>query len=163
MSLVRSMGLVLSHSVSEWATFANLTDVTLADEDTNPILTDIANRAIQGNVAMHVTLPGGQLWKQCKWCHLVAKFATNSSDAIWWLDGWLHYMLAKFLTNASGILFCWRDNSSFRCCTLGPLCLWQCFLNPLLFRSQYYEGSCYYYTVVLCALFNHQNVNWNCH
>ena len=30
----------------------DLTDVTLADEDTNPILTDSANRAIQGNVAM---------------------------------------------------------------------------------------------------------------
>ena len=31
--------------------FADLTDVTLADEDTNSILTDNANRAIQGNVA----------------------------------------------------------------------------------------------------------------
>ena len=31
---------------------ADLTDVTLTDEDTNPILTDNANRAIQGNVAM---------------------------------------------------------------------------------------------------------------
>ena len=30
----------------------NLTDVTLADEDTNPIMTDNANRAFQGNVAM---------------------------------------------------------------------------------------------------------------
>ena len=47
--------------------------MTLADEDTNSILIDNANRAIQGNVAMHVTLPGGQLWNQCKWCHLVAK------------------------------------------------------------------------------------------
>ena len=35
-------------------------------------------------------------------------------------------MLAKFLTNASDILFSWRDKSSFRCYTLGPLCLWQC-------------------------------------
>ena len=35
--------------------FADLTDVTLADEDTNPILTDNANRAIQGNVAMQLT------------------------------------------------------------------------------------------------------------
>ena len=72
--------------------------MTLADEDTNSILTDNANRAIQGNVAMHVTLPGGQLWNQCKWCHLVAKFATNArrslvakigtnaSVAIWWLN-----------------------------------------------------------------------------
>ena len=29
--------------------------MTLADEDTNSILTDYANRAIQGNVAMQVT------------------------------------------------------------------------------------------------------------
>ena len=57
--------------------------MTLADEDTNQILADNANRAIQGNVAMHVTLPGGQLWNQCKWCHLVAKFATNASGTIW--------------------------------------------------------------------------------
>ena len=47
-SLVRSMGLVLSNS----ATCANLTDVTLADEDTDSILTDNANKAIQGNVEM---------------------------------------------------------------------------------------------------------------
>ena len=40
---VRSMGTDVS---------ADLTDVTLADEDTNSILTDNANRAIQGNVAM---------------------------------------------------------------------------------------------------------------
>ena len=31
---------------------ADLTDVTLADEDTNSILTDNAKRAIQGNEAM---------------------------------------------------------------------------------------------------------------
>ena len=37
--------------------FADLTDVTLADEDTKPILTDNAKRAIQGNVAMHVNHP----------------------------------------------------------------------------------------------------------
>ena len=34
--------------------FADLTDVTLADEDTNPIITDNANGAIQGNEAMQV-------------------------------------------------------------------------------------------------------------
>ena len=41
------------------------TDVTLADEDTNPILTDNANRAIQGNLAMQVTevaSSGGQIY-----------------------------------------------------------------------------------------------------
>ena len=52
----------------------SLTELTLADEDTNPILTDNANRVIQGNVAMQVTQPGGQLGKQCKWRHLMAKF-----------------------------------------------------------------------------------------
>ena len=39
--------------------FADLIDVTLAVEDTNSILIDKANRAIQGNVAMQVTQPGG--------------------------------------------------------------------------------------------------------
>ena len=67
-------------SLTEWVSTTpcwNLTDVTLADEDTNWILNDNANRAIQGNVAMRVTLHGGQLWNQCKWCHLVAKIGTN--------------------------------------------------------------------------------------
>ena len=36
-------------------------------------LTDNANMAIQGNVAMQVTQPSGQLWQQCKWCQM-AKF-----------------------------------------------------------------------------------------
>ena len=67
-------------SVSE-TPFADLTDVTLADEDTNSILTDNANRAIQGNVAIQVTQSGGQSWK---WSHLVVKFATDASDATWW-------------------------------------------------------------------------------
>ena len=58
-SLVRSM----DPSVSHWLTHrpcADLTDVTLADEDTNSILAVNANRAIQGNVAMQVAQPGGQ-------------------------------------------------------------------------------------------------------
>ena len=41
--------------------FADLTDVTLADEDTNLILTDNANWAIQGNVAMQIIQSGCQL------------------------------------------------------------------------------------------------------
>ena len=48
------MGPVLSHKLTP-TPFADLTDVTLADEDTNSILTDNANRAFQGNVAMQVT------------------------------------------------------------------------------------------------------------
>ena len=38
----------------------NLTDVTLADKETNLMLTDKVNRVIQGNVAMQVTQPSGQ-------------------------------------------------------------------------------------------------------
>ena len=41
--------------------FWDLTDVTLADEDTNSILTDNANRAFQRNVAMQVTQAGGKI------------------------------------------------------------------------------------------------------
>ena len=42
--------------------FADLTDVTLADEDSNSIPTDDVNKAILGNVAMQVAPPGGQNW-----------------------------------------------------------------------------------------------------
>ena len=42
------MGPDVRPSLTE-TTFADLTDVTLADEDTNSILTDNANRAIQGS------------------------------------------------------------------------------------------------------------------
>ena len=79
--------------------------MTLAGEDTNLILTDYANMAIQGNVAMHVTLPGGQLCNQCKWRHLVAKFGANVRDAF--LQPNLHVckwrqLVEDFATNASG-------------------------------------------------------------
>ena len=47
------MGPVLCHKLRD--VVADLTDVTLVDEDTKSILTDNANRAIQGNVAIHVT------------------------------------------------------------------------------------------------------------
>ena len=40
---------------------AGLTVVTLADEDTNSILTDNANRAFQRNVAKQVTQAGGKM------------------------------------------------------------------------------------------------------
>ena len=59
------MGLVLSNSVSE-PLCANLTDVTLADEDTNSILTDNANQAFQRNVAIQVTEAGGKICNLCK-------------------------------------------------------------------------------------------------
>ena len=39
--------------------FADLTDVTQADQATNLIPTDDTSMAIQGNVAMNMTQPGG--------------------------------------------------------------------------------------------------------
>ena len=42
---------------------ADLTDVTLADKDTNTIPTNNnTNKSIQGNVAMQVTQPGPGWW-----------------------------------------------------------------------------------------------------
>ena len=55
----RSLGLYVTLSLREREMF-NFTDVPLADEDTNAILT--ANRAIQANVAMQITVSGCQLW-----------------------------------------------------------------------------------------------------
>ena len=53
------MGLGLCPSLQDY--FADLTDVTLADEDTNSIQTDDVNMAIQGKVAMQVVPSGGQI------------------------------------------------------------------------------------------------------
>ena len=58
--------------MSESNTCVDLTDVTLADEDTNSILTDNAKRSIQGNEAMQVMQTGDQ-----------CKFATIGSGASW--------------------------------------------------------------------------------
>ena len=59
---VRSMCLDVRPSVRPSVTrlFADLTDVTLADEDSNSRLTDDVNKAILGNVAMEVAPSGGQ-------------------------------------------------------------------------------------------------------
>ena len=52
------MGLDVCHWLTEWPC-GDSTDVILADEDTNPILTDDANSAIQGIiVAIQVAPPG---------------------------------------------------------------------------------------------------------
>ena len=82
---------------------ADLTDVTLADEDTNSKLTDNANRTIQDNVSTGnaLTQPGGQLWNQCKWRHLVAKFVTDASGASCWPN--LEPMPVAFFLSAEEI------------------------------------------------------------
>ena len=52
------MGCDVCQSLQDY--FADLTDVTLADEDSNSIPTDDVNRAILGNLAMQVAPSGGQ-------------------------------------------------------------------------------------------------------
>ena len=56
---VRSMGPDVRRSLTPRG-FADLTDVTLADEKSNSTPADDVNRAIRGNVAMQVLPPGGQ-------------------------------------------------------------------------------------------------------
>ena len=56
---VRSMGPDVRPSIHP-RLFAELTDVTLADEDSNSIPTNDVNRAILGNLAMQVAPLGGQ-------------------------------------------------------------------------------------------------------
>ena len=57
--MANDMGPGVSNSLTT-TPFWNLTDVTLADENTNSILTDNA-RPFQGNVAMQVAPSGGQI------------------------------------------------------------------------------------------------------
>ena len=66
-------------SLSEWVRNLcwDLTDATLADEDANSKLNDNANRAIKGNVVMHVRRPGGQLWNQYLWGNLMTTWWPN--------------------------------------------------------------------------------------
>ena len=57
------MGPGVSNSLTDKLTrpFADLTDVILADEDTNSILADNDNKTIPGNVAMQVAPPDDQI------------------------------------------------------------------------------------------------------
>ena len=77
---VRSMGPIIFNSMSERPCW-DLTDVTLADEDTNSIVADDANKAIQDNLVMQVAPPGVKILNHGKWCHLMAKFAADASSA----------------------------------------------------------------------------------
>ena len=71
-------------SITEWLTFWKLTDVTLADEDTNPILTDDANRTFQGNVVMQVTQLCCQIWYQA--IVVKSEYANLKEIQIWFQD-----------------------------------------------------------------------------
>ena len=64
----QSIGLDVTHSPC-----SDLTDVTLADEDTNSILTDDAKMGIMGDVAMHVAPTRGKFFDYYA-------FSSNSSN-----------------------------------------------------------------------------------
>ena len=62
---------------------------------------------------------------------MLAKFGTNSGGISWWSNFELVQVKPRTIGQIwkqSGILFSWKDNSSYRLYTLGPLCLWQCFV-----------------------------------
>ena len=69
------MGPGLSNWVTDWVTLVDLTDVSLVDEDANPVLADHTNRAIPGNLEMQVAPPGDQIWIRSKFRHLEATFS----------------------------------------------------------------------------------------
>ena len=50
---------------------------------------------------MQVTQPGGKIWNECKWRHLVTKCVAYASGQICNQCKWCH-LVAKFGTNASG-------------------------------------------------------------
>ena len=58
---------------------------------------------------------------------MFAKFETNSGGITWWSKFELIQVL-KWIQ----IQYSWKDNSSYKLYTLGPLCLWQCFFENLL-------------------------------
>ena len=67
-----------------------------------------------------------QIRNECQWRDLVTKFRTNSSGAIWWPNLQLIQVvpLKSILSYSS-----WKIYSSYEINTLGPLCLWQCFIS----------------------------------
>ena len=48
-----------------------------------------------------------------------------------WVSEWQGHLLSCQVTANNS----WRDNSSYRLYTLGPLCLWQCFLFKFWLRA----------------------------
>ena len=66
--------------------FADLTDVTLADEDTNSILTDslVTNASCAtwwpNLQLMQVAPPGDQFRNQFKWCQVMVEWKSDNSN-----------------------------------------------------------------------------------
>ena len=118
---------------------------------------------------MQVAPPGAKIGTNAN-CITLAKFGTNSGDFTWWSNFeliqaeqhtigqiwnqfWWHHLVVKFWTNTSGTTYNWPNASSKRTqvidsiYTLGPLCLWRCFIvcisDPLMekFRDWGFSNS----------------------
>ena len=118
---------------------------------------------------MQVAPSCGQFFNSCKWCHLVAKFGTNASDAIWWPIfqliqlmqvapscgqffnpcKWCH-LVAKFGTNASGATISWRDNSSLDALPWVRCASGNVFLNDASPKRFNLILKCYVFADILC-------------
>ena len=66
---------------------------------------------------MQVAPSGGQICNYCKWCHLVVKFATDTSGAIWWPN----LQLMQVMESISGpvvplamFLLCCKDDFRYK-------------------------------------------------
>ena len=109
------------------------------------------NMQVVHPVAKLATNASGAIWWPClqpmQVVHPVAKLATDASGAIWWPNLQpIQEVSLKSISNYSN----WEIYSSYGLNTLGPLCLWQCFL--WVFFSLFNE----YFTIVFLLLHNHQ-------
>ena len=75
-----------------------------------------------------------QVKLRCMWCHLVAKSLTNASGATWWPNFLLMYVPPSGGWISKKCM--WRHLNllaigylQLRCQPMGPLCLWQCFVD----------------------------------
>ena len=78
--------------------FADLTDVTLADEDINLILTDDNNRTILGNIALQMAPPNGKILNQCLMFFNFVKFV------VWLMRTNILGGLVPQMTSPDGVL-----------------------------------------------------------
>ena len=121
---------------------------------------ETSNREILVNVSIKVAPPGDQISKQCKLCHMVAKF----SNCTCWIKrprsggglGW--HWVGKVVTDETGIPinFSCIGNSSFTLNGLGPLCLWQCFILMLSLQRTMVNHILYSW---LKSSFEHSNID----
>ena len=79
---VRSMGPSVSNKLTKPPSDTSYTSYTRLY--TEKVTVSTLENSSWWSQLMQVVPSGGQICNQCKWRHLVAKFGTNASGAIWW-------------------------------------------------------------------------------